>query len=198
MVPNCKHLTPDCATQRWTMSWFIPGLGMFCEAYFIFSVGNIKQFFPYEYPDCWKTYKTCSVNLTRAPDYMQIVGIIFGMVTLGYLGDKIGREPTCSNMPSSPSRLAPGTDTSSSCRQVGLCLHCQRHVRRVHPADVDWHRPGRPPDGHLVHHLPGKFLPQPCFPTPVWLCSHPAPLNMLHGCATLAMCACKPCQGGAP
>ena len=79
------------------MSWFIPGLGMFCEAYFIFSVGNIKQFFPYEYPDCWKTYKTCTVNLTRAPDYMQIVGIIFGMITLGYLGDKIGREPTCSN-----------------------------------------------------------------------------------------------------
>ena len=31
--------------------------------------------------------------MTRAPDYMQIVGIIFGMCTLGYLGDKIGRKP---------------------------------------------------------------------------------------------------------
>ena len=75
------------------MSWFIPGMGMFCEAYFIFSIGNIKQIFPYEYPDCWSTHKTCTVNMTRAPDYMQIVGIIFGMCTLGYLGDKIGRKP---------------------------------------------------------------------------------------------------------
>ena len=75
------------------MSWFIPGMGMFCEAYFIFSIGNIKQIFPYEYPDCWSTHKTCTVNTTRAPDYMQIVGIIFGMCTLGYLGDKIGRKP---------------------------------------------------------------------------------------------------------
>lgn len=75
------------------MSWFIPGMGMFCEAYFIFSIGNIKQIFPYEYPNCWKAHATCSVNMTRAPDYMQIVGIVFGMCTLGYLGDKIGREP---------------------------------------------------------------------------------------------------------
>ena len=79
------------------MSWFIPGMGMFCEAYFIFSIGNIKQIFPYEYPECWSTHKTCTVNMTRAPDYMQIVGIVFGMCTLGYLGDKIGREllPFC-------------------------------------------------------------------------------------------------------
>lgn len=75
------------------MSWFIPGLGMFCEAYFIFSIGNIAQFFPYEYPECWKRYETCTVNTTRAPGYMQIVGIVFGMCTLGYLGDKIGRKP---------------------------------------------------------------------------------------------------------
>ena len=62
------------------------------QAYFVFSVGNIKQIFPYEYPSCWKTYATCSKTMTQAPDYMQIVGIIFGMITLGYLGDKIGRE----------------------------------------------------------------------------------------------------------
>ena len=170
------------------MSWFIPGLGMFCEAYFVFSVGNIKQFFPYEYPSCWKTYKTCTINLTRAPDYMQIVGIIFGMITLGYLGDKIGRKPPCSNMPPGPFRPAQGTDTPSSCRQVGLCLHCQHHVHWVHSTDVDWHWPGRSPDGHLVHHLPGNPLPLPiqdrlthCMAVPHW-----------------AMCACKPCQGKGP
>jgi len=74
------------------MSWFIPGLGMFCEAYFVFSIGNIGPFFPYEYPKCWKDYKTCNKTTTQVPSYVQIIGIIFGMCTLGYLGDKIGRE----------------------------------------------------------------------------------------------------------
>lgn len=82
------------------MSWFIPGLGMFCEAYFIFSIGNIAQFFTYEYPECWKTHTTCTVDTTRASGYTQIIGIVFGMCTLGYLGDKIGRKPpTCCSIP---------------------------------------------------------------------------------------------------
>ena len=83
------------------MSWFIPGMGMFCEAYFIFSIGNIKQIFPYEYPACWSKHTTCTVNMTRAPDYVQIIGIILGMCTLGYLGDKIGREHSANFLSSS-------------------------------------------------------------------------------------------------
>ena len=34
----------------------------------------------------------CGQTLTQIPDYIQIVGIILGMCTLGYLGDKIGRK----------------------------------------------------------------------------------------------------------
>ena len=56
------------------------------------SIGNIEPFFSYEYPLCWGLHEEgCTVNTTRAPDYMQIVGIIMGMVTLGYIGDQIGR-----------------------------------------------------------------------------------------------------------
>jgi MFS family permease len=86
------YFTNPLEAWRWIMSWFIPGMGMFCEAYFVFSIGNIKQIFPYEYPNCWKAHKTCTINMTRAPDYVQIIGIILGMCTLGYLGDKIGRK----------------------------------------------------------------------------------------------------------
>ena len=76
---------------------------MFCEAYYIFSIGNIKPIFSFEYPRCFKLAGThpaanmpqpiCNLNETRAPDYSQILGIVCGMVTLGYVGDRIGREP---------------------------------------------------------------------------------------------------------
>lgn len=36
--------------------------------------------------------QTCGKTITQIPDYIQIVGIILGMCTLGYLGDKIGRK----------------------------------------------------------------------------------------------------------
>jgi len=35
-------------------SWAVPGLGMFNESYYIFSVGNIKPIWTEEYPTCWK------------------------------------------------------------------------------------------------------------------------------------------------
>lgn len=31
---------PVICSQSWLISWFIPGMGMFCEAYFIFSIGK--------------------------------------------------------------------------------------------------------------------------------------------------------------
>ena len=34
----------------------------------------------------------CTKTLTQVPSYIQIVGIILGMVTLGFVGDRIGRK----------------------------------------------------------------------------------------------------------
>jgi MFS family permease len=76
----------------WLLSWMIPGGGMFLEAYYIFSIGNIGPLLQKEYPSCWKKYKTCSKTLTQIPSYIQICGIILGMITIGYLGDRIGRK----------------------------------------------------------------------------------------------------------
>ena len=41
---------------KWLCSWMIPGLGMFSEAYFIFSIGNIKPILQKEYPACWSKH----------------------------------------------------------------------------------------------------------------------------------------------
>ena len=41
---------------------------------------------------CVSVSQVCSKTITQIPDYIQIVGIILGMCTLGYLGDKIGRK----------------------------------------------------------------------------------------------------------
>lgn len=44
------------------------------QAYFIFSIGNIRPLITAEYPFCWKYYETCDKTLTQAPDYTQIIG----------------------------------------------------------------------------------------------------------------------------
>lgn len=41
---------------KWVCSWAIPGLGMFSEAYFVFSIGNIKPILADQYPACWSKY----------------------------------------------------------------------------------------------------------------------------------------------
>lgn len=46
------------------------------QAYFIFSIGNIRPLITAEYPECYKTYAQCSKTLTQAPDYTQIIGIL--------------------------------------------------------------------------------------------------------------------------
>ena len=49
-------------------------LGMFCEAYFIFSIGNIGPLLSAEYPQCWKSYKdvSCSYLVKHLPDCLHI------------------------------------------------------------------------------------------------------------------------------
>lgn len=47
---------------KWLCSWMIPGLGMFSEAYFIFSIGNIKPILSAERPNCFKKYKVSYCN----------------------------------------------------------------------------------------------------------------------------------------
>lgn len=47
---------------KWICSWAIPGLGMFSEAYFVFSIGNIKPLLADQYPACWSKYQVSCCN----------------------------------------------------------------------------------------------------------------------------------------
>ena len=38
------------------------------QAYYIFSIGNIKPLLKAEYPDCYKDFKTCGKTLTQVYD----------------------------------------------------------------------------------------------------------------------------------
>lgn len=72
--------------------WLLAGLGMFCESYFIFSIGNVGPLFTQEYPDCYADFKRCTQSLVNAQTYIQIIGIIVGMFTLGSVIDRVGRK----------------------------------------------------------------------------------------------------------
>jgi len=68
---------------------------MFSEAYFVFSVGNLKNIWKVEYPTCWDTKSPnleCSTNLSNSISYTQVAGIIFGQLSLGFCADMLGRK----------------------------------------------------------------------------------------------------------
>jgi MFS family permease len=83
---------PIAAWWNWYISWAIPGLGMFSEAYIIFSLGLTRPLQTALHPKCFKTHETCPETVTHVQNYIQICGIIVGMLLFGFLGDLIGRK----------------------------------------------------------------------------------------------------------
>jgi Sugar (and other) transporter len=72
--------------------YVITGMGLFIEGYTLFSVGNVTSLFQAVWPACWKTYEVCNANWIASVSYLEIVGIILGQVTVGFIGDWIGRR----------------------------------------------------------------------------------------------------------
>lgn len=91
-APQLSQRSAISQAGVWILSWLVPGLGMFSEAYWVFSVGNLKGIFRAEYPDCWKSHSQCSNGLINSLTYTQVAGIIAGQITLGFLADRIGRK----------------------------------------------------------------------------------------------------------
>ncbi|GAB4816605.1 hypothetical protein N2152v2_003651 [Parachlorella kessleri] len=92
-LPPKPH-NPLKAFLWWYLSWAVPGMGMFSEAYMIFAIGNIKPFLSIDYPHCIGEVEpvTCKPNTVDSIEYVEICGVIFGMLSLGFLGDIIGRK----------------------------------------------------------------------------------------------------------
>ena len=61
-------------------SWAVPGLGMFNESYYIFSVGNIKPIWTEEFPSCWKV---CAVMCSRSAILDTVVYYCIGTTVWG-------------------------------------------------------------------------------------------------------------------
>lgn len=72
--------------------YVISGLGIFTAGYVLFSISNIHTLFDQAYGPCWQSHTECSEVWTQTTDYFQVVGIILGQLTVGFLGDWLGRR----------------------------------------------------------------------------------------------------------
>jgi MFS family permease len=100
--PSTRSKFLPLAFLQWITTWAIPGIGMFCEAYFVFAIGNLQNtVFAAEYPTC--IYSTagltavpagdvCDLSVNNALTYTSVAGIIAGMLVLGFFADRIGRR----------------------------------------------------------------------------------------------------------
>lgn len=74
----------------------LPGAGLGLEGYVLFSIGNLKPLFAAGFPECWGKAPNgghaCSHTWLAAIEYMEIVGIIFGQILVGVIGDWVGRR----------------------------------------------------------------------------------------------------------
>ncbi|KAL3138696.1 hypothetical protein ABBQ32_006450 [Trebouxia sp. C0010 RCD-2024] len=81
--------------EPFVMYWkryVISGLGIFTAGYVLFSIANIHVLFQQSYGPCWQRFEECSQIWTQTTDYFQVVGIILGQLTVGFLGDWLGRR----------------------------------------------------------------------------------------------------------
>ena len=67
-------------------NYAVTGLGFFTEGYTLFSVGNILSLFESVWPACYKEYKVCNEVWVQSIDYLEIVGILLGQITVGFIG----------------------------------------------------------------------------------------------------------------
>ncbi|KAJ2894330.1 major facilitator superfamily transporter [Zalerion maritima] len=80
------------------VSWYwrnaiLPGAGLGLEGYILFSIGNLEPLFKAVWPECWGSNPTvCSANSIAAVTYLEIVGIMFGQMGVGVIGDWLGRR----------------------------------------------------------------------------------------------------------
>ena len=105
--------------QKWWAESLWPGMGLFGESYLLFSIGTLTPLWKELYPDCWapqgeynfseskysyysafESYTNtsseisdaCSPRLLESLTYGVVLGVIAGMVLLGYWSNHIGRR----------------------------------------------------------------------------------------------------------
>ena len=77
--------------RRWLYNSAWPGLGLFGESYLLFSIGTLRPIWEILFPNCF-SYEECPRGLINSLTYSVVLGIITGMVVVGYLANSIGRR----------------------------------------------------------------------------------------------------------
>lgn len=93
-TPAPPRRYPLMRALRWYRSWAVPGMGMFVEAWMIFAIGNITPLLAIQYPHCFGGAQppACSQGAVDSVTYVEVCGIILGMLVLGFFADIIGRK----------------------------------------------------------------------------------------------------------
>ena len=85
LVSECHDLIepepkrkPLAAAWNWYLSWAIPGMGMFSEAYILFAIGNIEPLLSILYPNCWGEEQPadCDQDVVKNVSTIEICGIV--------------------------------------------------------------------------------------------------------------------------
>jgi hypothetical protein len=77
--------------RRWLVESVWPGMGLFGESYMLFSIGTLTPLWQELYPDCFNN-QVCKPQLLHSLTYSVVLGVIVGMITVGYAANTIGRR----------------------------------------------------------------------------------------------------------
>jgi hypothetical protein len=58
---------------------------MSVRRYVLFSIGNVRPLLQAAFPACWNKFTICNETWTEATDYLEVSGIIVGMVSKRHL-----------------------------------------------------------------------------------------------------------------
>ncbi|GAA5921231.1 hypothetical protein JCM1841_001645 [Sporobolomyces salmonicolor] len=78
--------------RQYFKKYVMNGMGLFVEGFVLFSIGNLSKLFASAWPACFSTHAVCNKGWVNAQTYLEIIGIIFGQVLVGFEGDWIGRK----------------------------------------------------------------------------------------------------------
>ena len=89
--------TTSSAPCSWLTTWLVksawPGMGLFGESYLLFSIGTLQPLWKKIFPDCFK-YTSCTPRVLNSLTYSVVLGVICGMLSVGYLANTMGRRRT--------------------------------------------------------------------------------------------------------
>lgn len=127
LIPEEPKRGPFATALWWWMSWAVPGLGMFTEAYFLFAIGNIEPLLAIIYPSCWGDDQPadCNTNVVKNVSTIEICGIVAGMLIISFFADWIGRKKgsrMCTSIMAVGGILLTAADGSAAAYLTLLCV----------------------------------------------------------------------------